>query len=97
MAIKIVGKCADLTSGTVNIVEPLELLAQLTKISQKPLLATEVEIKLIAPKEVEWVDASGKNPSIITQDIGNATADTDFTFAFRFSESIKDSVRQHQW
>jgi len=46
--------CADMTSGTVNIVNPLELVRQIRLISQNPVIATGISAKLILPKGWLW-------------------------------------------
>jgi hypothetical protein len=46
--------CAEMTSGTVNIVNPLELVRQIRLISQNPVIATGVAVKLILPKSFVW-------------------------------------------
>ena len=46
--------CADMTSGTVNIVNPLELVRQIRLISQNPVIATGISAKLILPKGLLW-------------------------------------------
>lgn len=41
-AMEALSSCAAITSGTVNILHPLEMVRQIRLISQNPILATEV-------------------------------------------------------
>lgn len=40
-------RCAQLTSGTVNILKPLELVRQLRLLSQDPVIATNVTLTFL--------------------------------------------------
>ena len=42
---EILSSCAAITSGTVNILHPLEMVHQIRATSQKPVVATEVEVR----------------------------------------------------
>ena len=42
-----VSRPADMTSGTVNILDPTELMRQIRLISQNPVIATNVEVYFI--------------------------------------------------
>ena len=42
-----VSRPADMTSGTVNILDPMELMRQIRLISQNPVIATGVEVHFI--------------------------------------------------
>ena len=39
-----IGRCAQITSGTINILNPLELMRQIRLIAQNPVIATGVEV-----------------------------------------------------
>ncbi|KAH3761859.1 Ras subfamily protein [Pelomyxa schiedti] len=56
VALEILGNCSDLTHGTVNIVNPLELLRQIRLIHQNPIIATDVKLSFALPPTVEVVD-----------------------------------------
>lgn len=43
-AMEVLSSCAAITSGTVNILHPLEMVRQIRSISQNPIVATEVEV-----------------------------------------------------
>ena len=39
-----IARCAQITSGTINILNPLELMRQIRLIAQNPVIATGVEV-----------------------------------------------------
>jgi hypothetical protein len=47
-AMDCLSRCAEMTSGTVNIVNPLELVRQIRAISQNPVIATNVKTSLFS-------------------------------------------------
>ena len=44
---------AEVSGGTVNILHPLEIVRQIRKIAQNPIVATEVEAVFISHPSVE--------------------------------------------
>jgi len=55
------GGCAEKTSGTVSIVNPLELVREIRSISQNPVICTNVDIKLITQKPFTWLAVADVN------------------------------------
>ena len=51
---KKISQAASLTSGTVNILNPLELMRQLRLISQNPVVATNVNVKAILHQSLHF-------------------------------------------
>ena len=45
---------AELSSGTINILHPLEIVRQIRKIAQNPIVASEVETVLVSRPAVEF-------------------------------------------
>ena len=45
-AMQALSQCASITSGTINILHPLEMVRQIRLISQNPTIATEVEVSI---------------------------------------------------
>lgn len=70
---------SDISGGTVDIVDPLDLSAQVSKIMSKPILGTGVTARILISDAFVFT-STGKN-SVISE-VGNVTADTDMTFAF---------------
>lgn len=54
-ALETLGIISDVTSGTVNVLHPLELITQIVRISQNPVIATNTSLKLLAPRNFRWV------------------------------------------
>lgn len=54
-ALETLGVISDLTSGTVNVLHPLELITQIVRISQNPVVATNTSLKLLAPRNFRWI------------------------------------------
>ena len=78
--------CASITSGTVNILHPLEMVRQIRLISQNPIVATEVEVVYLMPLLVSAADRRKKSNSKyvtkVTEWVGNATRETDVSLNF---------------
>eukprot|EP00735_Rhodelphis_limneticus_P010267 TRINITY_DN2989_c0_g1::TRINITY_DN2989_c0_g1_i1::g.4265::m.4265 TRINITY_DN2989_c0_g1::TRINITY_DN2989_c0_g1_i1::g.4265 ORF type:complete len:585 (-),score=88.14,sp/Q75J93/CPAS1_DICDI/27.56/3e-52,VWA_2/PF13519.1/2.5e-13,VWA_2/PF13519.1/2.4e+03,Sec23_trunk/PF04811.10/0.0011,Sec23_trunk/PF04811.10/3.3,Glyco_hydro_25/PF01183.15/38,Glyco_hydro_25/PF01183.15/9.3 TRINITY_DN2989_c0_g1_i1:82-1743(-) len=53
-AMEVLGNLADKTGGTVNIVNPLELIREVRSIYQTPVIATDVVLTLYAPPCLAW-------------------------------------------
>ena len=60
---KTIGKAAELTQGRVDVLHPSELMRQLRLISQNPVIATEVEVKLVSHPCVKLDDAGQEKAS----------------------------------
>jgi len=81
------GKLADQTNGVVDIVNPMDLSKQVASVMSKPILGTGVTCKVIMNNNFTFVDSFSHK---ITKEIGNVTADSDFTFAFKQSKYLPD-------
>lgn len=77
--LELVSIVSDISGGSVNIVDPLDLSSQVSKIMSKPILGTGVTVRVLISSEFVFT-ASGKHS--IIHELGNVTADTDITFAF---------------
>jgi len=73
------GTLADMTSGTVDIVDPKDLSSIVAAIMSKPILGSGVTIKAICSSNFAFTD-TGARESI--RELGNVTSDTDLTFSF---------------
>lgn len=47
VGLEYVGKVAAVTKGTINIVSPLEMTRQIRHISQNPVVATAVDVRVL--------------------------------------------------
>eukprot|EP01126_Amoeba_proteus_P027731 TRINITY_DN27472_c0_g1_i1.p1 TRINITY_DN27472_c0_g1~~TRINITY_DN27472_c0_g1_i1.p1 ORF type:complete len:494 (+),score=111.92 TRINITY_DN27472_c0_g1_i1:197-1483(+) len=72
---------SDLSGGSVEIVDPLDLSKQVTKIMSKAVLGTGVTIRCLVSGKFIF-SSTGKN--IVVDEIGNVTSETDLTFNFGF-------------
>jgi len=77
VALEILGNCADLTHGTVNIVNPLELLRQIRLIHQNPIIATDLKLSFALPPLVQVVDQEYKIASRLAGGSSAAQAPAD--------------------
>jgi len=84
VALPIVGSLGDITGGTVNINHPLELLTEIVRISQRPVVASSVSIRRFCPPGYSWSLINGKHLAVLEEDIGNATIDTDISCEFKY-------------
>lgn len=74
-----VGQLADISAGTVDIVDPLDLSKQVVEIMNKPILGTGVTCKMVLDSHLVFA-TTGTNKDV--KEFGNVTSDTDLTFGF---------------
>jgi hypothetical protein len=83
--------CAELTSGTVNILRPLELVRQIRQLTQNPVIATNVQLSVIVHPDFSLGPQDcPKGLSRSVKEIGNATADSDLSFEYNIRPKAKD-------
>ncbi|XP_064603913.1 LOW QUALITY PROTEIN: circularly permutated Ras protein 1-like [Liolophura sinensis] len=83
VGLEYVGKVTVITKGTINIVSPLEMTRQIRQISQNPVVATAVDVRvLLHPSLVFEEKDSPKGNSTIIKEVGTACQDTDLTFKY---------------
>jgi len=87
------GNLADLTSGTVAIVDPLDLSKQVMDIMSKPILGTGVTCKVVLDQNFHFTK-NRSNKDI--REIGNATSDSDLTFGFECKKPF-DEMKNFQY
>ncbi|VDI13939.1 Hypothetical predicted protein [Mytilus galloprovincialis] len=75
------GKLADKTEGQVNIVDPQKLTDEFSSILAGNIIATNVVATFLLHKKL-FVDDERKKESKVVKQIGNVTADTEFTFEY---------------
>jgi hypothetical protein len=80
------GTLADMTSGSVEIVDPLDLSKQVVQILSKPVLATGVTLRVLV--DYNLVFPSTMNNSDI-REYGTVNSDTDPTFLFEVRKPVK--------
>ncbi len=93
------GSIADKTMGTVNVVNPLELNDQFSKIIDDQIVATNVEVILILHKTlyVRNSEVLNTRESFVLKKIGNVTKETELTFEFGLRDDAAiDTVNSNQ-
>jgi hypothetical protein len=83
-ALEHLSTCASITSGTVNILHPLEMVRQIRLISQNPVLASEVEVVYLMPPVVSAIGRESDSGVVtrVREWVGNATRETDVSLHF---------------
>ena len=95
-------KCvAEMTGGTVQVLHPLELVRQIRKISQNPVVATDVQVTVIVHPTMELDRSTSKAAlSRAVIPVGNAHQETDISFSFsrrlKYRKSSKSSKSSRQ-
>jgi len=87
---------AELTGGSVERVDPIQLTQNFANILQLPVIATNVVCKVKLHKGLEFRNEDPVNlsedKSLMVRDLGNVTEETEITFEYRL-KSIKDLVK----
>jgi len=81
------GKVADATNGSVNIVNPTDLGAEYSGIISKKIVGSKVEITLVLHKSLyvrDPLNPNDKSKSTYKLSIGNVTSETENFFEFGF-------------
>jgi len=82
------GKLSSVTSGAVELVNPLEIRDNFASILQGHVVATNVIVKLFlhkgvkVPSEADWTPHDGK--LYVEKNVGNTYSDTEITAEFEF-------------
>lgn len=64
-----VSKCAEISGGTINVLNPLEMIRQLRLISQNYVVATAVSITLQLHQELEIDDSKYPKVNLLLAEI----------------------------
>lgn len=93
-AMDTLSQCASISKGTVNILNPLEMVRQIRLISQNPIIATEVELTFLAhPAVIPDRNSESKRISLLKEQVGNATRECDISFTFTVDASKLKNVK----
>jgi hypothetical protein len=82
------GKLSDVTSGAVDIVDPVQITQNFASALQSLLVGTNVSVKLLlhkafkAPADGDWVQPIGDDKLYVERNVGNAYEDTEVTAEF---------------
>jgi len=84
------GTVADITSGQVEIVNPLQLSTKVVSLMNRQVLATAVVCKVLLSRHLRFRNED--KPDVISKvmrELGNVNEETDLSFAFEWSDEAK--------
>jgi len=89
------GTVADITSGNVEIVDPLDLSSKVLSLLKKSILASNVIMKIFLHPDLQFkTDEKGVLNKLV-REIGNVTEDTDITLSFDWNEEISKTLEKY--
>ncbi|KAJ3423644.1 hypothetical protein M0812_30177 [Anaeramoeba flamelloides] len=89
-----IGKLSDRSSGTVDIVKPLELTTRFKNIMSNPVVATSVLIEILLHKELYILNEDDRKVgSRLEKDVGNVTQETELSFNYGVKEDADEADR----
>ena len=93
-AMDALSQCSSISKGTVNILNPLEMVRQIRLISQNPILATEVELVFLMHPAAVPADgqSESKRVTLLREQVGNATRESDISTTFVMDTSKLKNV-----
>ena len=100
LAMKSLGKCAEITGGRVNILNPFELVAEVQRIAQNPVVASDVLLKIYSPSLFQLPQSaipvySNERVTVQRIPLGNVMKEFDLTLSFfPSSNSNADLLRR---
>jgi hypothetical protein len=83
------GTSADITGGSVEIVDPLHLSTKVVTLMNKKTVATGLTCSVLLNEHLNFVNEEKGILSKLTREIGNVTDETDLTFSFDWSEEAR--------
>ncbi|KAH9509945.1 hypothetical protein Btru_044693 [Bulinus truncatus] len=83
-----VSAAAELSGGTTNKLNPLEIIRQLRLIAQNEAVATSVTVRVLLHPEFEFDEPEyADNMSQVEKEVGTARKDANLTFRFKLKDS----------
>eukprot|EP01102_Stenamoeba_stenopodia_P016501 TRINITY_DN5779_c0_g2_i2.p1 TRINITY_DN5779_c0_g2~~TRINITY_DN5779_c0_g2_i2.p1 ORF type:complete len:519 (-),score=115.02 TRINITY_DN5779_c0_g2_i2:113-1669(-) len=100
-ALEWLSNAARLTSGTINVLHPLEIVREIRKLSQNPVVASEVVVGVWLDKRLKLeAGANVTQGSAGTQqtilEVGNILKDHDISINFGVSDTLKKQARKEK-
>eukprot|EP00800_Vazella_pourtalesii_P017804 TRINITY_DN557_c0_g1_i11.p1 TRINITY_DN557_c0_g1~~TRINITY_DN557_c0_g1_i11.p1 ORF type:complete len:586 (+),score=162.83 TRINITY_DN557_c0_g1_i11:382-2139(+) len=83
------GQVADKTNGEVERVNPVDLMDGFSSILAKPILATNVSIRLTLHSKLYLREPGQSDNSWVERNVGNVTEDSELTFEYGIRKSQK--------
>ncbi|KAH3859158.1 circularly permutated Ras protein 1-like [Dreissena polymorpha] len=85
-----VQECAIVSGGTVNVLNPLEMMRQLRLIAQNYTIATAVDVVVILHPDLVFDEPGFQQASNrLVKEVGNAAKETDLTFRYKSKDPKK--------
>ncbi|KAL3873143.1 hypothetical protein ACJMK2_036297 [Sinanodonta woodiana] len=86
----VVVQCATISGGTVNILDPLEMMRQLRLIAQNYSVATAVDVTCLIHPDLEFDEQEYQScTSRLVKEVGTALKESHLTFRYRVKDSKK--------
>lgn len=89
------GKVAEQTGGEVTRVDPVQLTQNFATILANPIIATQVKAKIFLHKGLKFRNEDEES-SVLTQSMGNVTADTQLTFEYQIRARVAEKTLPFQ-
>ncbi|KAL4239000.1 hypothetical protein ACF0H5_003704 [Mactra antiquata] len=91
-----VQQCAIVSGGTINVLNPLEMMRQLRLIAQNYTIATAVDVTVILHPDLTFDEPGYHDGSnLLVKEVGNAAKDTDLTFQFKAKDKTRKPVAKY--
>ncbi|CAL1548163.1 unnamed protein product [Lymnaea stagnalis] len=88
-----VSAAAELSGGTTNKLNPMEIIRQLRIIAQNEVIATSVTVRLFLHPDFVFDEPEyGSNLSQLEKEVGTVRKSTDLTFRFKLKDASKAST-----
>ncbi|XP_053377820.1 circularly permutated Ras protein 1-like isoform X2 [Mercenaria mercenaria] len=90
-----VQQCAVVSGGTINVLNPLEMMRQLRLIAQNYTIATAVDVTVILHPDLVFDEPGYQEVSNrLVKEVGNAAKETDLTFRYKAKDAKKKITKQ---
>ncbi|XP_053394854.1 circularly permutated Ras protein 1-like isoform X4 [Mercenaria mercenaria] len=90
-----VQQCAVVSGGTINVLNPLEMMRQLRLIAQNYTIATAVDVTVILHPDLVFDEPGYQEVSNrLVKEVGNAAKETDLTFRYKAKDSKKKITKK---
>jgi len=94
--IGVIGKVAEETNGTLTTLHPLEMAREIRKLTQNPVIATDLEVSICLHPSLELHRLDSKlGLSRMVQTFPNATSELDLSFMFANRARNKEFVNEY--
>jgi hypothetical protein len=87
-ALEDLGRVCEMTGGSVERVDPLDLSKNFSSVLSNPVIATNVSCRFLLHDALSFRNEEGAT-NVLVKDVGNVTADTELSFEFAPGDKIK--------